>query len=99
MKKIIRDSYRRTRGGHTVIYKLSCSSCKLPLFAYQKDGIGTILRLYIDRITENYATIKFESTRVSCPGCGNLIGTISTYKKEDRPAIFLARGSVSKVKA
>ncbi len=91
MKTIKKDRYRKSRGGNTHIYEIYCSSCGERLLTYQKDGIGSILRLYIDRIHE-----VIEFTNLYCKKCKALIGTPMIYKNENRKALRLQKGSFSK---
>lgn len=86
------DRYRRTRGGHSRVLDLSCAKCKTHLFYYQKDGPGILKRIYIDRILKS----KTGRTNPACPKCKELLGVPIIYKKEDRPAIRLFAGAVSK---
>ena len=91
--KIKRDRYRKARGGKSQIYKLFCSKCGEYLLTYQKDGNGTMLRLYLDRIIEK--TLNQE-INLSCSKCANLIGIPMVYKSEARQALRLIKGSFSK---
>lgn len=90
--EIIKDKYRRVRGGTSVIYKITCAECGEYLCHYQKDGGGALRRLYIDRILETSLLIGGV-----CP-CGNWFGTPYIYKLENRPAIRLRPGAIKKSK-
>lgn len=90
--KIKNDKYRSNREGHSVLNNLSCSKCGTRLFAYQKDGIGSLIRLYLDRITFNYTSLNLKKSKgIFCPNCNSLVGNISIYKVEKRLAVFLRR--------
>jgi len=86
------DKYRRTRGGHSRILDLSCSKCGAHLSYYQKDGPGILRRMYLDRIIG----LKIQGNNLVCPKCKELLGLSMVYKKENRPAIRLFEGAVSK---
>ena len=86
------DKYRRTRGGHSRLLDLSCSKCGAHLFYYQKDGPGILKRTYLDRIVGS----KIGKSNLVCPKCKELLGVPIIYKKENRPAIRLFEGAVSK---
>ena len=86
------DKYRRARGGHSRILDLSCSKCGTHLFYYQKDGPGILKRTYLDRV----AGSKINKANLVCPKCKELLGVPIIYKKENRPAIRLFEGAVSK---
>ena len=60
---------------------------------YQKDGSGVLKRLYVDRI---YNPIKTGNKKFICNNCNNVVGFLSIYKKENRPAYMLIPGSISK---
>lgn len=94
MKKLKSDKYSRSRGGNSKLIKIICSSCNKELLNYQKDGIGNLRRLYVDRIHEN-----FNSKDLRCKNCKNLIGVLIVYKKENRPAYRLVSGTFIKKNA
>ena len=86
------DKYRRTRGGHSRLLDVSCAKCSMHLFYYQKDGPGILKRTYLDRVIGS----KIGKSNLICPKCERLLGILIVYKKENRPAIRLFEGSVSK---
>lgn len=94
MKKLKNDKYRKRRGGNTVIYNIYCSQCNQKLFKYQKDGIGSLKRLYLDRIK----TLSDDSKLLTCPNCNQQIAKLAVYKSEGRPAYFLIMGSIKKTR-
>ena len=86
------DQYRRSRGGHSRLLDLSCAKCGTHLFNYQKDGPGILKRTYLDRVVG----FKINKANLVCPNCKELLGVPIIYKKENRPAIRLFEGAVSK---
>ena len=86
------DKYRRTRGGHSRLLDVSCAKCGAHLFYYQKDGPGILKRTYLDRIVGS----KIGKSNLVCPKCKFLLGVSIIYKKENRQAIRLFEGAVSK---
>ncbi len=86
------DKYRKARGGHSRILDISCAKCGTHLFNYQKDGPGILKRTYLDRILGS----KVGKSNLLCPKCKELLGVPIIYKKENRPAIRLFEGAVSK---
>lgn len=95
MKKGIlkNDKYKHSRGGYSRLLDISCQKCSTHICNYQKDGPGTLRRMYLDRISlPSVSTLKKELT------CSNnhLIGIKMIYEKEDRPAFRLFVDSVSK---
>lgn len=87
--RVRRDRFYKARGGTAAIWDLSCASCGEFLLRYQKDGVGQLLRLYVDRITGNVPPEQAvasltEMSALTCSACGALIGTPVVYRKEGR---------------
>lgn len=93
MDKLKNDKYRKARGGHSRLLDVRCTQWDTHLFYYQKDGPGILKRIYIDRIVGS--NVKANANLV-CPECKELLGVPMVYKKEDRSAIRLFVGAVSK---
>lgn len=91
--KFKKDRYTRARKGNSKLFEISCSKCGSKILTYQKDGIGSLQRLYFDRISE--CEIK-DTQKLKCSKCSNLIGVFMIYKPESREAFRLIRGSFSK---
>lgn len=87
------DKYRKARGGHSRLLDVSCAKCNTHIFYYQKDGPGILKRAYLDRIVGLNVKGK---TNLICPKCKELLGVPIIYKKENRPALRLFVGAVSK---
>lgn len=100
--KFKRDKFKSARGGHSRLIKVSCNKCKSLVCTYQKDGPGSLKRMYFDRIFSppNLSNLqKKKITSVSplkCKKCGELLGTPYIYKKENRKAIRLYQDSITK---
>jgi hypothetical protein len=100
-----KDRYSRARGAPQFL-DLFCANCRGHLMLYQKDGLGALKRLYLDRI---FAPGPFSSWQASgniadvpnlvCPHCGRQIGVPMMYRPENRPAIRLIPGTFSKVRS
>lgn len=91
-KAMKNDQYKKTRGGWSRMLDVSCASCGAHLCFYQKDGPGTLKRLYVDRMTDLHPSAE----GLLCTECDAVIGTRMVYKKEDRLAYRLYVGSVIK---
>lgn len=89
--KLKNDKYRKSRGGYSRLLEIRCSSCNGNLFNYQKDGPGIIKRLYADRIHEN-----IKGKNLKCKNCDKLIGNLTIYEKENRPAYTIYLGAIKK---
>lgn len=103
--KAKKDKYFKERGGTTQFYYLFCSTCGEYVALYQKDGPGTLLRLYLDRIFEpEYLSMlqnkceKNEVPALKCPKCNIVLGIPMVYEKEKRLAFRLIRGLLRKEK-
>lgn len=98
--------YVKSRGGNSHFLDLYCGKCKEHLVLYQKDGHGSLLRLYIDRIFDPKelselqlkVTEKSKMPNLTCSKCNSLIGIPMVYKSEKRLAFRLIRGSFLKKK-
>lgn len=93
---LIRDKYRKARGGTSRFLDIYCSSCKNHLLLYQKDGPGSLKRMYMDRVfapqkltgLQNTPNVK-EVRAIRCDSCNSLIATPYIYEKENRKAFLL----------
>ncbi len=91
--KFKNDKYKKVRGGYSRLLDISCEHCGQHLFYYQKDGPGILKRMYLDRIISSNIDI---STDLVCPECQKLLAVRIIYEKENRPALRLFVGSVTK---
>ena len=91
--KIIKDKFRRARGGHSTVYAIMCSKCGDYLLTYQKDGTPHqwLKRLYEDRIL-----ITDKWVGGNCKSCGQQFAVPRLYEKENRNAFFLIKGTIKK---
>ena len=104
MKVIKKNRFTKARGGSSKLLVLSCAKCGNEIVNYQKDGIGTLLRLYLDRIRgprellNSIESVHEKSTmpNLVCDHCSALIGVPMIYEVENRLAFRLIRGSFSK---
>ena len=70
---------------------IHCKKCNNLLTIYQKDGVGMLKRLYLDRIFS-----EINENNFNCNNCNEKIGILITYKKENRKALRLFQGAISK---
>lgn len=102
MSRLKNDKYKRSRGGNSRLLELSCANCGEYLCTYQKDGVGTLKRLYLDRVAnvEKYGSfLNLELDEIpnfACAHCKTLIGIPYIYKSESRLAYRLYKGTVTK---
>lgn len=105
--KLKNDRYVKSRGGNSHFLDLYCGKCQQHLALYQKDGHGSLLRLYLDRIFEpkELHELQFKSfgkkdvPALKCPKCASLIGVPMVYEAEGRLAFRLLHGSCVKKKS
>lgn len=73
--------------------EISCAECGAAVCHYQKDGPGSLKRMYLDRIADSQVPIAGKALK--CHN-GHLLGTEIIYKKENRPAFRLITDAVRK---
>jgi hypothetical protein len=101
------DRYAKVRGGPSQFLDIYCSRCRHHLALYQKDGHGSLLRMYLDRIFAPRHLAVLQSTvlekndlcGLKCPQCQALIGIPMVYEQEARLALRLIQGSFIKKKS
>ena len=105
VKHVLRkDKYSKTRGGNSRFLDIFCSACGVHIALYQKDGRGSLLRMYLDKIfapsalaaLQHRVTKKEEMSNLQCPKCYAIIGTPMLYEAESRLAFRMVRGSFIK---
>lgn len=83
--KLKNDKYRRARGGKACQMDLCCVKCSYIILKYQKDGDGTLMRCYLNRILYppelerlqynlNIRSPK-DMPNLTCKSCNTVIGT------------------------
>jgi hypothetical protein len=98
-----RDSFRQKRGGTSKLLIVSCTACKAAVLSYQKDGIGDLLRCYLNRIAappalaalQHSAQKKSDLTPLICPECKAVMG-VPMLHSDGRLAFRLVPGSFSR---
>jgi hypothetical protein len=95
------DRYKKVRGGYSRLLDIGCATCGAHICNYQKDGPGTLKRMYLDRISGlNFEGLHSQQLReipqLICKVCKHHLGTPMIYEKEDRLAYRLFVGAVSK---
>lgn len=103
--KFKKNRYQKSRGTLRFL-TLACTNCKQKIALYQKDGPGPLLRMYLDRIFEpqNLSNLNLiesfhDIPNLKCPNCDMLIATPMVYEKENRFALRVIQGSISKTKS
>jgi len=103
--KLKKDRYRNVRGGEAHLLDIRCVKCNSLIITYQKDGIGGLLRCYLNRIMypPELERLQYHFNRnnlkslpnLTCKSCGLLIGTPMLYM-DGRVAYRLQRGNFLK---
>jgi ribosomal protein S27E len=101
------DRYSKSRGGNSNFLDIYCSKCKYHILIYQKDGSGSLIRLYLDRIFDPpvFSSLQFDCNSKSdvpalkCLNCHELIAIPMVYERENRLAFSLVRGKYIKKKS
>lgn len=99
--KLKRDEFQRRRGPPQLL-AIHCSSCGKKVATYQKDGPGSLKRMYLDRIFEpkDLANLQTSARKPSdygpllCPDCKAQLGSPSVYEPEKRLAFTMIPGKV-----
>lgn len=91
--KFKNDKYKKIRGGYSRLLDISCEHCQKHLFFYQKDGPGLLKRMYLDRIIDSGIDT---SNNLICQNCNKLLAVATIYEKENRPALRLFVGAITK---
>lgn len=91
--KFKNDKYKKARGGYSRLLNITCRECGSLVCEYQKDGSGSLKRMYHDRILEPKVSILKKD--FLCPK-NHLIGVRIIYKKENRQAFRIFVDSVIK---
>lgn len=86
------DKYKKARGGWSRMLVISCEKCGHEICRYQKDGPGSLKRIYIDRMEPD----SHDEALLVCSQCAQIIGTKIIYEKENRLAYRLFVGAVTK---
>jgi len=93
MYHVKRDKFQKSRGGYSRILDISCEHCGEHICYYQKDGPGSLRRMYVDRIIGLQPIERF----LTCPNCQHELALRIVWKKENRPAYRLFVDSINKV--
>ena len=94
--KLKRDKYKSARFGSSKIYNIYCSACNNFMLSYQKDGMGTLKRLYFDRIMDLPGIDIDRISKLQCPQCKKMLAAVYVYQKEQRKAFRLYPGAIFK---
>jgi hypothetical protein len=100
--KLKNDRYKKARGGYSRLLEIRCAHCGVILCHYQKDGPGSLKRMYLDRISNSVAYGDLQNLplkklpQLTCGKCGRHLGVPIIWEKETRPAFRLFEGAVAK---
>ena len=94
------DVYWKRRGRYARLLDVHCRKCKNHIAMYQKDGAGTLRRLYLDRIFSPSSLRQLQRKKgkinkaLQCRKCHEVLGTLSQYKQENRKIFRLYQDAV-----
>lgn len=97
-----RDRYWHARGKYSRCLSIHCRKCDHFICTYQKDGPGSLRRLYFDRIfsPKRFVDLQHKSLKsvsnLNCIDCKELLGIPYVYAKEKRKAFKLFQDAVIK---
>lgn len=105
--RLKRDNFRRKRGGQAQLLRISCARCNAEILVYQKDGIGHLHRVYLDRIVlpvdlcslhrASHVRRANDLKPLACRECGNVIG-VPMEHEPGRLAYRLLAGTFHKAR-
>ena len=99
---IKKDKYREARQNYTRMMEIHCRKCNNTIVIYQKDGPGTLRRIYMDRIFYPKSLVNLQKKKLSkikllrCQKCKGMIAMPYIYKKEKRKAFRLFQDTIKK---
>jgi len=102
IKEFKRDKYKSTRGGYSRLLNLHCQKCNNIFVVYQKDGPGSLRRLYMDRIMAPNKLVGLQNKNIKdvlpikCDKCNFIVGMPYIYKKENRKAFRVFQDAIIK---
>ena len=77
----------KKKGRRAHIIKVYCAKCHVLLYKYQKEGPGSLIKCYKDRIAKDYTRGDLK-----CPKCGETFARETVY--HGKPANKIIRGKV-----
>jgi len=86
--RFIQDAYQARRGGSSRVLDVCCEGCAKHVTFYQKDGPGSLRRMYVDRFID----MTPAGDELCCPHCQRVLG-ISYHVCQRKPpglSVFLS---------
>lgn len=103
--KMKHDRFRKARDGRAIMLDIFCSKCSTKVMWYQKDGVGSLLRCYLNRIHAPTELEKLQNDsniidpknmpNLICPKCKAVLGSPMRYL-DGRLAFRLRPGYIYK---
>ena len=100
--KFKNDRYKKARGIFSRMLEISCAGCGNQILQYQKEGPGSLKRMYLDRIhaPDNLVGLERSDLKdlkpLKCDQCDTMLGTPYCHKREGRLAYRVIPGRISK---
>jgi len=97
-----KDKYKSARGSYSRLLNVYCRKCESIVLVYQKDGPGSLRRLYLDRIFNPAELTDLQLLSIKdipvlkCKKCSEILGAPYIYIKEKRKAFRLYQDAVIK---
>lgn len=91
MYEIRQDEFQVARGGSSRILDITCEHCSSHVCFYQKDGPGSLRRMYVDRMID----LSPDREVLVYENCHRELGLKIMWHKENRPAYRLFVESVN----
>ena len=100
--KFKNDRYKKARAIFSRMLMISCVKCGQQILQYQKEGPGSLKRVYLDRIHAPDQLAGQERSELSdlkplhCDKCQEMLAIPYRYKREGRLAYRVIPGKICK---
>ena len=84
--QFIQDAYQARRGGSSRVLDVCCEGCAKHVTFYQKDGPGSLRRMYVDRFID----MTPAGDELCCPASASLAFSSRMPRKTAWPIDFLS---------
>jgi len=101
-RKFKNDRFKKARAIFSRMLEISCAGCGNVILEYQKEGPGSLKRMYLDRIHAPKSLVGLNRkelaslTPLLCDKCDTRLAIPYRYKREGRLAFRVIPGTIAK---